>query len=500
MSKHNKKDDKTNFGINFQFAIMALFISIMVINFFWTYKAEKQEILEVALEKAEIIIGEYLAALEFAIKTSSYESDEDGKTQIHRNIVGLGEASKEFNEFLTMFASFKLKMISSRPRNTNNSPDNYESYALSNFERNPDLSREYKEVRIKGSPYIRYVVPLRIKRSCLDCHGDPKGEIDDTGYAKEGYKIGDLKGGISLTIPLFTEYKHRLKHLFSLIVFYLIITLIAVIISYFISNRMVRLNMEINEKNIQVSNQHETLLEYEKEKSELIEMIVHDLKNPLTTLTSGLEVVINSDAIDDTRLNALLKLSHSGSKRLYSMISDILDVSAMESKKFTPKFETLDAKKFINDIFDELKLSLHDKVKSIDLIFKSEFPPFKIEPNLLKRVLENIIFNAIRHSPPKNAEITAVVDYLDYDEEIIISISDKGEGINKEHIDSIFDKFFKVDGKRYSSLNKGLGLTFCKFAVGMMCGRIWAESKLGEGATFHFTIHSGNDTCKSDEK
>ena len=492
MSKNiDSNQTSKSLGIKFQVAIVSLFVFVMAVNLFWTYRAEKAEIVEIATEKAEIIVREYLAAVEFAIRSGSIEYDDEGKAEVHQSILGLGEAGKEFSDLLSIFADFKIRMISNQPRNPDNTPDVYEQSALSSFERSPSLKKVYKQIKINNQYHLRYLVPLKIEKSCLLCHGDPKGEIDVTGYEMEGYKLGEVRGAISLTIPLYTEYRHTFKHFIELIIFYIIITMLAAVASYYIMKKMVNLNKEINAKNTQLEVQHDTLKKYEVEKASLIEMIVHDLKNPLTTVRSGIEVVLNSGSIEDQRLSSLLRLSHSGVKRLSDMISDILDVSAMESKQFTPIFKNIDAKDFLAEVFNSIKLAFVGKVKTLELNINGEFPPFYIEPNLLKRIVENIVFNAVKHSPPKAAEIIVTVDYLDYNDELLVSVSDKGEGIPKDSIDKIFDKFYQVEDGKHSSLNKGLGLTFCKFAVEVMGGKIWAESELGVGTTFFFTIKNG---------
>lgn len=489
----NQQNKPDSFGFKFQAAIILLFVLVMAINFFWTYKREKEEIIEIATEKADIIVREYLAAIEFASDNASYRIAQDGTAEVHQSILGLGQASKQFNDILSIFADFKLRMISSKPRNSENTPDVYEQSALSRFELAPSLKKLYKQVKIENKYHLRYLVPLKIKKNCLPCHGEPAGELDPTGYEKEGYKLGEIRGAISLTVPMFTEYKHSIKHFFELIIFYLVITFIAIVLSYIILKRMINLNKEINTKNAQLKEQHDTLKEYEKEKSSLIEMIVHDLKNPLTAVRSGIDIVIMSETISDERLNALLQLSHSGVKRLSDMISDILDISAMENRQFTPKYTKVDISSFMTTLFEEIKLAFMGRVTYIDLNVVGEFPPFYVEQSLLKRVVENIVFNAVKHSPPKHAEITATVDYLDYNDEVLITVSDKGEGIPPDEVEHIFDKFYQVEGGKHSSLNKGLGLTFCKYAVDIMGGKVWVESELYKGTSFFFTIKNNYD-------
>jgi signal transduction histidine kinase len=459
----------------------------MCVNFLLVYKTQKQEVLEVAAEKADIIVKEFMVAIEFAADDTLKDETKE-PTQAHQKIINVGEAGRTFSELLEIFTDFQISLISENPRNEDNNPDDYEKRALAAFEKDTSLEKMFKEVTINKKRHIRYLASLKINKSCLACHGDPKGETDITGFKKEGYKLGDVKGAVSITMPIHTEYKHMKKHLIDLLKFYIVITVFGVAVFFLILKKLIDLNKQINEKNIQLKKQHDMLKEYETEKSNLIEMIVHDLKNPLMTIINGIEIVIQSEAVKDERIDSVLKLAFSNAERLSGMISDILDVNAMESKKFTPRYETIDITAYINEIFNEQNLKLKDKVKSLDIDIKDSIPPFAVDKNLLKRIFENIISNAVKHSPTKEAQISTTVEYISDDDELLVSISDKGDGIPAEHLDKIFDKFFQVESKQYSPINKGLGLTFCKFAANLMGGKIWVKSKKGAGSTFYFTL------------
>ncbi len=488
----SRNKESTSLGLKYQLSIILLFIVVMVINFLWVYRTRKSEVVDLASEKAGIIVKEFIVAIEFTT-SSEIAGDIKSPGKVHQSTLNVGEVGQRFSEILGIFTNFTIRLISDNPRNIKNLPDDYENGVLQAFKKDPLVGEIYEEATIDGKQYLRYLVPLRVNRSCLICHGEPKGEIDVTGFEKEGMQIGDLRGAVSLTLPIYTEYKHMKRHLINVLIFYLFITVLGAALFFYILRKLLELNKKVNAKNVQLKKQHNLLQEYESDKSNLIEMLVHDLRNPLTSISGGLEIAISSGAIEDEKLLSILNMSHSGTERLSNMISDILDVSKMEEQKFTPQYKMIDLEPYLNNLYANLQLGLKGRINSFDLVIKNKLPRFVVDPELLKRIIENIVYNAERHSHPDAAVITISAQYLPEDDELQVSISDNGKGIPKEYLDKVFDKFMQVASRDSVILNKGLGLTFCKFAVTLMGGKIWVESELYKGAAFHFTVKNGDE-------
>lgn len=100
-------------------------------------------------------------------------------------------------------SKIKLKQTSLKSRGDYNAPDDFEEEVLKKFDSNWEKGKPYlEETAVGGRKAVRYMKPLYIAKSCLVCHGDPAGELDVTGRAKEGYKEGDLRGAISVIVPL----------------------------------------------------------------------------------------------------------------------------------------------------------------------------------------------------------------------------------------------------------------------------------------------------------
>jgi signal transduction histidine kinase len=125
-----------------------------------------------------------------------------------------------------------------------------------------------------------------------------------------------------------------------------------------------------------------------------------------------------------------------------------------------------------------LKKSIKISVESSD-----GFPKIKCDPELIERVFTNLLGNALKFTPDEG-KVTVRLDGRR--DNVEVSVQDTGDGVPPEYVGKIFDKFQQVAGQRKGGT--GLGLTICKHIIEAHMGRIWAESKLGEGAKFIFTI------------
>ncbi len=241
---------------------------------------------------------------------------------------------------------------------------------------------------------------------------------------------------------------------------------------------------EIKEKN-------EKLSQLEKMKEELMHMIVHDLKNPLTNFTIGLEMLMDEkgelpdDVYDDT-LEALLV----SSRDLNAMVQNILDVYKMEEEKIDPAKEQTNLVDLTNEVVQLFGLKIREKEVQLSVSNPEEMPPLWIDTYLIKRVMANLLNNAIKHTP-KGGEIKIRIDDHSLKDYVCCSITDSGSGLPPEYHEMIFDKFEQVNIKLSSVRIRGhgLGLAFCKMAVEAHQGRIWLESDgEGRGCTFRFTL------------
>ncbi|MEQ8221982.1 MAG: ATP-binding protein [Candidatus Eremiobacterota bacterium] len=238
--------------------------------------------------------------------------------------------------------------------------------------------------------------------------------------------------------------------------------------------------LELEEKNTR-------LRELEEMKNSLTQMIVHDLKNPLTGITGYVDLLfLENEAYNEEQLMALNMISVS-CKNLMRMILNLLDIGKMEEKELRLQKTEINIGEIITKISDEFKPLLDVDNKKIITLLETA-PGFMADRDLLYRVIANLVSNGISHSP-RNKNIKIMTCLNEEKTEIVFCIEDKGIGIPEEYQKKIFDKFFQADEKQKSmSSSRGLGLTFCKLAVEAHGGKIWVNSAPGKGSKFYFSM------------
>ncbi len=234
------------------------------------------------------------------------------------------------------------------------------------------------------------------------------------------------------------------------------------------------------------------LKDLEQLRDDLTNMIVHDLRTPLTAVISGLQTIeLAGDLTSEQK--ELLDMSVSGGRTLLRMISDLLDISKMETGSLEMDRETLSPFALVEQA--ELQVRSLAKERGIDLRVEIEngIPDVLGDEDKLCRTLVNLLGNALKFTP-NNGAVTIRALRPDQERNIVFEIRDTGEGIPEEAFGRIFEKFGQVAGRKSGrKLSTGLGLTFCKMVSEAHGGRIWVESKAGQGSVFRFTVPPAAD-------
>jgi two-component system sensor histidine kinase/response regulator len=222
----------------------------------------------------------------------------------------------------------------------------------------------------------------------------------------------------------------------------------------------------------------------------LTHMIIHDLNNPLAAILGNLEIIkLDSENLSETQLDRMEKcLNYCEYTR--QLIKSILDVHRMEEGKLQPVKELTNLTEMLAGLMEQFIARAGMDHISLTFSNSGEPPAVMIDPNLIIRVIANLLSNAIRHTP-EGGEIEVTTGFLAEKNSIAFSVKDNGNGLAPEYHEKIFDKFEQVDLKKSGASVGigGLGLTFCKMAVEAHGGEIWVESEgNGKGCTFCFTM------------
>lgn len=240
----------------------------------------------------------------------------------------------------------------------------------------------------------------------------------------------------------------------------------------------------------------ESLLRLEKVKQDLTHMIVHDLKNPLTSILSGIELMLGQQLgpLTDPQ-KSVLSIADRGGKSLLILIEDMLDVAKMEEGKYQLQTEKLNLRETFKQVLDEISITAQNEDKKVYIEIEEKLPSVPGDKRLLQRVVTNLLVNAFKHTP-SHKNIKFSIRHNDKEDNVVISVKDEGEGIPKEYQNKIFEKFVQAKRKEAKlSGSVGLGLTFCKMVVELHGGKIWVESELGKGSEFMFSL-----PLKTDDK
>src|SRR4051812_11362875 len=230
------------------------------------------------------------------------------------------------------------------------------------------------------------------------------------------------------------------------------------------------------------------LREVEKMRDDLMNMIVHDLKTPLTSVLATMEMLIDGDfgeLNDDQR--RMLSDAEGKAEDLLALIGDLLEVARLEEATMTLDLEPIAPAAMLNEIVNEWSIRFQQEGATATVDVSDDAPVFEADKALLRRVLGNLVSNALTHSASAVAiQLSARRD----NEGILFTVADNGPGIPPEYHEVIFRKFERVKNPNIPrTRSSGLGLAFCKLVVDAHGGRIWVQSAgEGKGSAFHFSL------------
>ena len=221
-------------------------------------------------------------------------------------------------------------------------------------------------------------------------------------------------------------------------------------------------------------------------KDEFISTVSHELRTPLTALRAALGLIAGGALEKRPEKRAqMMDVAIGNCDRLVRLVNDILDFERMGAGRLPMRFQEVEAKELLRRATD----LQHPSAQKAGIGFLVDAPPLTlwIDEDRILQTLGNLISNAIKFSPP-GTEITLRAR-VQSATEAILSVEDKGRGIPPEKLDIIFERFQQVDASDSRDMGgTGLGLAICRNIVRQHGGRIWAESVVGRGSTFYFTV------------
>ena len=229
------------------------------------------------------------------------------------------------------------------------------------------------------------------------------------------------------------------------------------------------------------------LRELERVRDDLMKMIVHDLKTPLTSVLATLEMLADGDfGSVTTTQKAAIGDAETKSEDLLALIDDILEVARIEEANISPTLAPMAPGALLAELVHEWSHRFTQERTTASISVADDAPVFSGDKGLVKRVFSNLIQNAVTHSShPVHLDLSA----RRARNGVLFTVSDNGPGIPPEYHDLIFRKFGQVEMPRSPrTRSSGLGLTFCKLVVERHRGRIWVKSEEGKGSSFYIEL------------
>lgn len=220
-------------------------------------------------------------------------------------------------------------------------------------------------------------------------------------------------------------------------------------------------------------------------RNDLISMIYHDLRSPLANVVSSLDVIASLLPLeDDPALKSLLNIAVRSTERIQRLTNSLLDMRRLESGQPLSNPQPVAIPNLVNEAIEAIESTANTKQQTILTRYPALVPDAWADGDMIRRVLINLLENAIKYTP-QGSQITVGVQ--PYEDHVEVWVQDNGRGIPPAEQERIFEKFSRLhqDGVTHGF---GLGLAYCRLAVEAHGGRIWVESQPGEGSCFHFTL------------
>lgn len=251
--------------------------------------------------------------------------------------------------------------------------------------------------------------------------------------------------------------------------------------------RLLSSQQELREMNRELRHTLKQLADVNREKDEFVDMVVHDLKNPLFIIDNVAQILRDYfDKLQPEQIKHYQGVLQSTVQRMFSLINDILDLSAIESghRRFHPQKFNLAA--VVEEVRQDFELQAHGKGLTLAFEEANTLWTAFADPLGVRNVLENLISNAIKYSP-SGSEIT--LRLVSIDSMVRCEVSDQGPGLSEDDQEKLFRRFARLSVEPTAGeQSTGLGLSIVKRLVDAMDGQVGCRSTIGQGSTFYFDL------------
>jgi len=220
-----------------------------------------------------------------------------------------------------------------------------------------------------------------------------------------------------------------------------------------------------------------------KVRDDVLAIVSHDLKNPLGTIGLAAHLLQQPEGMDAGQVAKLIGTIERSVAKMQRLISDLLDFDKIQSGTFSVETSVDSVSRLAIPVIEGFRLLADEKRQALRMDLPVNLPDVAIDAHRIGQVISNLVGNAIKFTPEGGM---VRISARHQGNEVIVRVEDTGPGIPVEHLPKVFDWFWQAEGSK--QMGTGLGLSIAKGIVEAHGGRIWAESQLGKGTVFSFTL------------
>ena len=251
------------------------------------------------------------------------------------------------------------------------------------------------------------------------------------------------------------------------------------------SDEIDRLSSTFKEMARRIDAQMAELKESDKMRRELVANVSHDLRTPLATLQGYIEtLLIKENQYTRQERREYLEIAIQHCQRLNRLVSDLLELAKLESVQMQINPEVFNLQELAQDVTQKFLLRAKEKLIQIVTQFEDPLPFVRADIALIERALENLIENALHHTP-ENGQVFIEISQA---EDVIVAIRDTGTGISEQELEHIFKRFYHSGSKKEEEGHSGLGLAITKKIIELHEQKIWVATDLEKGSCFSFSL------------
>ena len=446
------------YGIRFKIAVSigVIMIALMAVDILWNLSLQNAQAENEAREKAEVLAAEMRAAWDFVdMNQDVINRAEDGAFRTKHLVCVV--AAKSISMLFTSETDYSIRFTNDTPRQAANAPDAFEQEALAAFNADPERKAFWRVVDAgDGTRVFRYTEPLYVTESCLECHGDPVGELDQYGYPKEGMQVGQVGGAMSITEPMDIYAAGIQDSMMQQAIMVLFMMVAAFIGLYFVTSRLVlrpidelrsaagavgkgdfnytltvpdpgerprdelaeltgefdRMARDLEALYADLEGQVRSktddlmvlndMLNYQKRdevayKNEFFAIVSHELRTPLTSILAYARILNADDSLAPKTREAVGEIE-SNATLLLNMVNNILVISKHAAKKDELLPEPVDFVDLAQFVRKALVPIAEGKDVRLSCSVAPDVPLSMADWEKLRRILENLVNNAIKYT------------------------------------------------------------------------------------------------------